>query len=88
MTPFELVTAIEDADAVEPRGRRRIILEVHSPRLLGQAGKFLGQEDGLPVYGYTRKQALAIRDAIYAAAAEDMAAVEGSEGDGFGDEAD
>lgn len=88
MTIFELVTVIEDADAAEPPGRRRIILQVRSPQLLGQKGRYLGHDDGGPVYGYTRKQARQIRADIFAAAAEDVARVDDAPyDDGFGDEA-
>lgn len=99
MTPGELLGTIEDADAAEPRGKRRVILEVRAPRLLGEPGKYLGYEqvqvgwqdgqpvyDSLPVYGYTRRQALRIRDAILEAARTDAQAQgEGPFDDGFGD---
>ena len=95
MTPGELLAVIEDADAAERRGSRRVILEMRTPRLLGEAGKYLGHEvvdeDGtrLPVYGYTRRQALRIRAMILEAAREDAAReAAGRFDDGFGDGVD
>lgn len=100
LTPDYLLRIIEDADAAEPRGGRRIILHLRHPRLLGHVGKHLGQDPpryddngnvidpGGPVYGYRRRQALAIRDAILAAAAEDAARQEAAYDDGFGDGVD
>jgi hypothetical protein len=98
LTPAHLLSVIEDADAAEPRGKRRIILELRAPRLLGQHGKYLGHDPervgpdgaladpGGPVYGYTRRQCLAIRAAILQAAAEDAAAERAAHlDDGFGD---
>lgn len=97
MTPGELASVITDADAAEPRGKRRLILELRAPSVLGFAGKYLGHEqvpDGqggfvsLPVYGYTRRDALRMREMIYEAAREDAAARAGEVDDGFGDGVD
>ena len=71
MTPAELIAVIEDADAAERRGNRRIILELRSARILGFEGRFMGRDHDGPVYGYTRKQAREIKATIYAAAEED-----------------
>lgn len=71
MTPAELLAVIEDADAAERRGSRRIILELRSPRVLGFIGRPMGRDHEGAVYGYTRKQAREIRDFILAAAEED-----------------
>lgn len=92
LSPHFLLTIIEDADAAEPRGKRRIIVEVRAPRMLGHDGRYLGHDDGGAVYGYTRRQALAMRATILAAAAEDAAAAAQSLpatfDDGFGDGVD
>ena len=85
MTPGELVAVITDADAAEPPGKRRIILEVRAPVLLGFKGKYLGHDDGGPVYGYRRRDALRMVEMIYAAAREDAAATGEQTEDGFGD---
>lgn len=72
MTPFELLAVIEDADVRARPGRRRIILELRAPSVLGQKGKHLGFDaEGFPQYGYTRRQCFAMRDVIYEAARED-----------------
>lgn len=88
MTPFELLAAIEDADVRARRGKRRIILELRAPIVMGQKGAYLGVDPprpaspgdlgdlGGPRFGYTRRQCFAIRDTIYAAAREDLGDVE------------
>jgi hypothetical protein len=73
MSPLELVDAIEDADACEPSGRRRIILELTAPTVLGQKGKPLGVDPvtGRRIFGYRRTQCRRILATIYEAARED-----------------
>lgn len=85
MTPGELVAIITDADAAEPRGRRRRILEFRTPTLMGFTGKYLGNDENGPIYGYTRRDLLKMRATIYAAARADAAIVPGDLDDGFGD---
>lgn len=72
MTPFELLAVIEDADVRAPRGKRRMILELTAPVVLGQKGKYLGLIKDVPQFGYTRRQCFAMRDAVYAAARNDL----------------
>lgn len=83
MTPHEMVAALDDAIAHAPRGRRKIALELRAPggAVLGVYGKYLGRDpvDGVPVYGFTRRQCEQVRAIILTAAAEDAAAI-GDEG--------
>ena len=71
MTPGELLTVIDHALA-KPPGRRGAVLELTAPVVLGVPGKYLGESDRGPVYGYTKRQCRRIRDVIYAAARADM----------------
>lgn len=73
MTPHEFVGVLEDALAAEPKGRRAIVLTMHTASIpsLGETGKYVGNDEGGPVYGYTRRQCEAMRERIYAAARED-----------------
>jgi len=72
VTPFELVSVIEDADVRAPRGKRQIILELRSPIVLGQKGVYLGLDaEGHAQYGFTRRQCFKMRKIIYKAARED-----------------
>lgn len=71
----EFLAVIEDADARARPGKRRMILELTAPSVLGHRGKYLGMDHGgLPSFGYRRNQCLAMRDLILAAA-DDEAAV-------------
>ena len=72
MTPSEMLDAIDHALA-QPRGPRGTVLQVTTPVVLGVRAKYLGvRDDGVPVYGLTRRGCLRVRDAIYAAARADL----------------
>lgn len=72
----EFLAVIEDADARARPGKRRVILELTSPSALGHRGKYNGIDPGgLPSFGYTRQQCLAMRDYILAAAEDEAAAL-------------
>lgn len=79
MTPAEMVAVLDDAIAAAPRKRRAIALELRAPGgrvVVGVppvtiVGKFLGHDEGGPVFGFTRRQCEEIRAVILGAAAED-----------------
>lgn len=76
MTPFEMLTILDDAIARAPRGRRAIALELRSrPTVLGQSGHYLHTEDvegtQIAVYGFTKRQCQAMRAVIVEAARQD-----------------
>lgn len=80
MSPYDMLTAVEDALAAAPtrRGRRRVVLELRAPggSVLGVHGKHLGVDDHGPIYGFTRAQCEEIRAVILAAARDDAEAAE------------
>lgn len=69
-----MLAVLDDAIAAAPRGRRAIALELHTrpggkfvlDGELVATGKYLGQDDRGPVYGFTRRQCEAIQAAINA----------------------
>lgn len=60
MTPLQLVDALDEGLARTKR-RGDIALELTGPHFLGHKGKWLGEGEFGPRYGYTRRQCLAIK---------------------------
>jgi hypothetical protein len=60
VTPLQLADAI-DAGLARTKRRGDIAMELTGPRLLGHEGRYLGEGEFGPRYGYTRRQCLAIK---------------------------
>lgn len=70
----EFLAVIEDADARARPGKRRLILELTAPSVLGHRGKYLGMDrGGLPAFAYSRTQCVAMRETILSAAEHEAA---------------
>lgn len=64
MGPHQMLVALDAAIAATPK-RRHIAISLRVPELWGQRGRPDGLDDeGVPVYGYTRRQCERLRDVI------------------------
>lgn len=68
----EVLAAVEDA-MHQPRGKHGVRWVVSAPVVLGERGRPVGASpEGVPLYGYTKRQCRRIRGTIYAAARADL----------------
>lgn len=65
-----MVAVLDDAIA-GTRRRNRVALHLRNGTVLGERGRRLGEDDGGPVYGFTRRQCERMRQTIFDAARED-----------------
>lgn len=74
MTPYEMLNVL-DAAIVGPKAKGGSVLELRSPTVLGQTGKYIGRDpgDGAAVYGFTRRQCKLMKKVILDAARADLA---------------
>jgi hypothetical protein len=78
MLPGQLLALIEYSLRTAPPPpagwlfrRTPVVMELNVPVCFGQRGRYVRDEDGVALYGYTKGQCEAIRDVVHAAIRQD-----------------